>query len=212
MSADYPPPPWETFGQARFAAFLVDASRVRPPQGFEVEARLGRCVGILGFVDYVAPSPLVYREILWMPARVRARLADGSVARGWYVAKMLVDDARSLAAGRALWALPKQLARFADEGERVRMDGEDGARIEWTARALAGVRARGSIVTLSRRDATLVRFRGEFRGRVAPAPGRVRVAGLDGTWQGLDGARPLGPGVSLRDFRARMLPPRTASI
>lgn len=211
--APYPPPPWDTHGDARFVAYAVDAARVRPPAGLEVEARLGRCVGLLGYVEYRAPSPLAYRELLWMPARVRARLADGAVARGWYVAKMLVDDARSLAAGREVWALPKQLARFEGDGPDVTMHGEDGARIEWRSRALPGVPARSSIVTLQVRDGELVRFRGDFRGRVAPARARVATHGLDGTWQGLDAATPLGPfAAELRGFEARMQAPRTASI
>ncbi|MCB9597432.1 MAG: acetoacetate decarboxylase family protein [Sandaracinaceae bacterium] len=213
MSVSYPEPPWQTHGRARFLAYSVDASRVRPPPGFEVEARLGRSLGILGYVEYEPPSPLSYREVLWMPARVRARLRDGSVARGWYVAKMLVDDASSLAAGRAEWALPKQLARFEGEGATVTMRGEDGSRIEWTSRTLGALPGRGSVVTLQRRGDELVRFRGDFSGRAAPARARVRASGLDGTWQGLDGARPLPfLALELSRFRAVMQPPRSASI
>lgn len=194
-------------------AFVVDAARVRVPEGFELEARFGRSIGVLGFVDYRPPSPLAYRELLWMPGRVRCRAADGSVARGWYVAKMLVDHPASLAAGREVWALPKQLASFEDRGETIAMRGEDGARIEWRSRALPGVPWRGSIVTLQRRGGELVRFRGDSSGRLGVARGEVRVRDLDGTWQGLDAARPLGPlSAHLSDFRSRMQPPRTTSI
>lgn len=212
MSA-YPAPPWATHGEARFLAYRVDASRLRPPEGLELDTRLGGSVGILGYVDYRPPSPLVYREILWMPGRVRARAPDGAVVRGWWVAKMLVDHPASLAAGREIWALPKQLARFERRGDRVVMQGEDGAVIEWRSRGSLGVPGRGSIVTLQRRGTTLVRFRGDFSGRVALARARVTVRDLDGTWQGLDAARPLGPfAAELRDFRAVMQPPRMTSI
>lgn len=213
MTPAYPAPPWDTRGEARFVAYRVDAARLRPPEGFELQARLGRSLGLLGYVDYRPPSPLAYREVLWMPGRVRCRAADGSIVRGWWVAKMLVDDPASLAAGREVWALPKQLARFEARGDTVVMRGEDGAVIEWRSRALPGVPGAGSIVTLQRREDALVRFRGDFSGRVAPARARVTFRDLDGTWQGLDAARRVGPvAAELRDFQAVMQPPRTTVI
>ncbi|HHH29218.1 MAG TPA: hypothetical protein ENK57_12865, partial [Polyangiaceae bacterium] len=73
----YPEAPWQTHGQAWFRPYLVDASTVTPPPGLEVLSRAGRCIGLLGYVSYEAPSPLVYQELLWMPARVRARTVSG---------------------------------------------------------------------------------------------------------------------------------------
>jgi hypothetical protein len=210
VSLRYPAPPWHTAGDAVFRAYAVPAERVRPPEGFEVEARLGRSLGLLGFVDYRAPSPLVYRELLWMPARVRARADDGRVVRGFYVAKMLVDDEASLAAGREVWALPKQSARFEVGPREVVVRSEDGARVTLgLGRAGPGLPAKSAVVTVQRGRRGLVRFRGDFSGRVGPRRVAVSTAGLDGTWQGLGEASPLGPlGVALSRFEAVMRSPR----
>ncbi len=212
MNEAYPAPPWTTHGDARFVAYLVDASAVRPPPGLRLLSRAGRSVGLLGYVHYRAPSPLTYRELLWMPARVEAVGADGRRSRGWYVAKMLVDDERSLVAGRELWALPKELADFETRGAEV-VTRAGAATVRWRSRARFGVRGRGTVLSLQRRGPELVRFKGEFEGRVAPARCRVEFEGLDRSWQGLERAIPLGPfGTELRAFVARMLPPRATVL
>ncbi len=206
----YPAPPWQTHGWAIFAPMLVRAEDVRVPAGLTVESKAGFTVGLFGLVDYRAPSPLEYRELVWMPARVRARRADGRVARGYYVAKMYVDHAGSLAAGREVWALPKQRARF-EIGEREALvTTEDGARVVIACgRRGPSLPGKSAVVTLQTRGSELVRFRGDMRGRVSPR--RVRIAslaGLDGTWQGLSNAIPLGPlGAELASFRTVMRPP-----
>lgn len=211
MSAnEYPPPPWKTRGWAVFRAYRVRAADVTVPEGFTVEERAGFTLGLLGLVDYRPPSPLVYRELVWMPARVRARRADGKVLRGFYVAKMFVDDEGSLAAGREVWALPKQRARFTLDERAARIECEDGAKLELAlGRCWPGLRMKSAVVTLQARDSQIVRFRGDTRGTVAPRTVRVLSArGLDGTWRSLESARPLGPlGTELRDFHTTMQPP-----
>ena len=87
---DYPPAPWHTHGRAFLQPYLVRASDVALPEGFRPVTVAGRCVGILGLVEYVAPSPLTYAELLWMPCMISA-----SGLRGYYVAKMYVDSAAS---------------------------------------------------------------------------------------------------------------------
>lgn len=201
MSA-YPQPPWATVGWAAFRAYLVPVEHVRVPEGLEIEARAGRTLGLLGVVDYRPPSPLAYRELVWMPARVRAR-----GRRGHFVAKMFVDDERSLAAGREVWALPKQLARFELSEDLVEMWGSDGSNVRvalgrrWPAIAMSS-----AIVTLQAREGAIVRFRGETRGRSAPRSMRVEPSGLDGTWMGLAHATPLGA-IELRSFETTMCAP-----
>jgi hypothetical protein len=193
-----------------FAPFLVRAADVRLPPGLVLESKAGFALGMLGLVDYRAPSPLVYRELVWMPGRVRATRRDGRAARGYFVGKMLVDDRRSLAAGQELWALPKQLASFAIGAREARVESEDGARITLglgPAR-LPALPARSAIVTLQARGEELVRFRGVTRGRVGLRSICLRsLEGLDGTWRSLESAVPLGPiGVELRRFRTIMQP------
>jgi len=209
----YPEPPWTTYGQARFRAYLVDADRIQPPNGMKLRSRVGRSLGLLGYIDYRRPSPLPYRELLWMPGRVEVRDREGRTRRGWYVAKMLVDDGASLAAGRELWALPKELASFESSGAEVVMRAGDGAVVRWRSRPGPGVRGKGAVLTLQRRQNELVRFRGVFTGRIAPALCRVDCEGLDESWQGLSSAVPFGPlGTELRDFCAEMGAPKSSSL
>ncbi len=208
--ASYPPPPWSTRGWAAFVAYRVPAAEVRVPEGFEVESVAGMSLGLLGIVDYRPPSPLAYRELVWMPARVRVK-SGARTLRGFWVAKMLVDHEASLAAGREVWALPKQRARFAIDERAARVECEDGATIELAlGRRWPGVPAASSIVTVQARSEELVRFRGDTRGKVAPRRVRVvRAFGLDGTWASFERARPIGAlGVELRDFRTVMQPPQ----
>jgi hypothetical protein len=197
----YPPPPWQTFGDAWFRPYLVRAADVRVPAPLEIEARAGMTLGLLGFVEYRAPSPLRYRELLWMPARVRS----GSM-RGYWVAKMYVDDEDSLAAGRTEWALPKQLARFDQQNDRVRVDCEDGAR--WTieiGKPPLRAKLRNRITTLQVEAGRVVRFRGDTKAPAGPAKVRVSEAtGLDGTWMGFASARALPLGVALSGFTTTM--------
>lgn len=206
----YPAPPWPMEGWALFAPLLVRAADVRLPPGFSLESTGGFSIGLLGVVDYRAPSPLAYRELVWMPGRVRAERRDGRPARGYWVAKMLVDDAASLAGGRELWALPKQMARFSLGEREARIESDDGARLTLSLGPRRGpaLPAKSAVVTLQRGEGELVRFRGEGRARVALRSLRVASSeGLDDSWRSLATARPLGPlGVELRHFRASMRP------
>jgi hypothetical protein len=205
----YPPPPWSTEGWAAFRAYLVPVEHVRVPDGFSIEARGGHTLGLLGVVDYRPPSPLAYRELVWMPARVRAKRRDGRIARGFFVAKMFVDHEGSLEAGRKEWALPKQLARFESDDRTFEMRGSDGSHVRVSlGRRWPALPISSAIVTLQARDQTIVRFRGETRARSAPRSVTVDARGLDGTWMGLSQARPLGPlGVELRSFSTVMCAP-----
>ena len=205
----WPAPPWHTFGDAVMVPVPVDLGALRPPPGLTLERPSGPGLGLLGVVRYRPPSPLTYHELFWLPARVRDA-GDAGGARGWWVAKMLVDDATSLAAGRALWALPKQLATFLGDVDDVTVRAGDGAVLR--VRASRGVplgRHGGSVVTLSRDAAGLVRFRGDLAGSVRLGRARVEARGLDGTWQGLRGlAATARPAIRLGDFEGWMRPPK----
>lgn len=201
---DYPPAPWHTHGRAFLQPYLVRAADVALPDGFRPVAIAGRCIGILGLIEYVAPSPLTYAELAWMPCMVSA----GGI-RGYYVAKMYVDSPASLAAGRELWALPKQLARF-EIGEReASVDTEDGAHVELAlARRGPAVPLRAGTGTVQDGGADLVRFRGT--GSARACSGGITVHAAEGveSWTGFATARRLpGIGVALSRFEITMLPP-----
>lgn len=112
--AAYPQEPWRLAGEFRLAAWLVPAREVlfEPPPGWR-PVQLGgrRLVGAV-FARYVDGGDLAYRELA----------AGVAVRRGLRLAVTIpwiwVDDARALAGGRALWAIPKRMARFRRTGAR----------------------------------------------------------------------------------------------
>jgi len=205
----YPPAPWHTHGRAFVQPYLVDASRLRLPPGFAPVTVAGRAIGVLGLVEYTPPSPLTYAELVWMPCMVAVPTADRT-ARGYFVDKMYVDSPASLAGGREIWALPKQLARFQLGEREAIVDTEDGAHLVLEL-AHRGPAARAPIggATVQAAAEAIVRFRGSGNARVGSARMRVREArGLDG-WMGWAGARRLPAlGIGLRDFAITMHAPK----
>ncbi|MCZ7684720.1 MAG: hypothetical protein M5U28_40480 [Sandaracinaceae bacterium] len=186
------------------------AADVEVPEGFTVEAVMGFTVGLLGLVDYRPPSPLAYRELVWMPARVRARRADGRTARGYFVAKMYVDH-------EDRWRRAGRCGRSRSSSRASRSTSTPRA---WSARTApsssSASAARGPACRRRARSSPCRRARASSCASAATreAPSRrggVRVLSardLDGTWRSFERARPLGPlGVELRDFETTMQPP-----
>lgn len=208
-SAAYPPAPWHTHGRAWAQPFLVDARALALPPGFRPVTLAGRAIGVLALIEYVAPSPLTYAELTWMPCLVTARAA-GRTVRGYYVDTMYVDSPASLAGGRELWALPKVLARFVIGAREATIDTDDGAHLELELGARGpAIPLRGGGGTVQDGGADLVRFRGTGTVRVGPGSLRVRAAhGTEG-WRGFATARRLpGLGVALTSFEVTMCAPQ----
>jgi len=211
MSVSYPPPPWQTHGYGFFASYRVPADTLSLPKGFRAQTVAGHCLGLLGFIEYQPPSPLCYRELLWMPAQVSAHGMSGH-----YVAKMYVDDERSLVAGRTEWALPKTLAQFSVEGSHISMRADDGSVVELDARGygprIPMPKRLARMATLQAEDGSpdsgsVVRFRCSFAGSVQLARLRlIRLSPGDSDWRSLERARRLPFAASLRDFDATMQP------
>lgn len=203
----YPPPPWTMHGDATFAPFLVETSKLKLPPGIEVAHRGSHTVGLLGYVRYEAPSPLCYDELIWMPCFVRAP-AFGPTAKGWFVSIMYVNETNTLAGGREIWKIPKTLARFERAGETLEVDAEDGTSMRLRI-GLVGptVKAAGRMSTLQWNDGrSLCRFNASSRANVGI--GRLSVERFRSDypgWMGFDPARRLPtPGVAQRGFVSEM--------
>jgi acetoacetate decarboxylase len=100
----------------------LEVARGLVPAGVGVVAVApGRTAGGLLLARYEEPSTLRYGELLVLPAltRVRGRL-------GWWVSHAYVDSPASLAGGRAMWGVPKDLATFAWRDGGVALTGDDG--------------------------------------------------------------------------------------
>lgn len=165
----YPPAPWDMHGQLWLSLF-----RVRPAAA----ASLGRPPGTYGvaLVRYEEPSPLTYAELL-VAHPVREPVRAVSIDQIW------VDSIASMAGGRDLWAIPKELCDFSFETTRT----GPLARTSWRASA-------------ERR--TIVEARFTDLSRTAP---RLPFRGT--TWQpGIDGGEERTATLS---GSSRMLPCRS---
>jgi acetoacetate decarboxylase len=95
---DHPPPPWHLNGE-----LILVPALVKP-----------RALGGAMLVDYRSGT-LAYRELIVFSRATR---------RGMVVSHIYVDDEQSLAGGRNIWGLPKELATF--EYERHRFTARQG--------------------------------------------------------------------------------------
>ncbi|WP_173874081.1 acetoacetate decarboxylase family protein [Streptomyces albus subsp. chlorinus] len=109
MSEEYPPQPWHLRGEMFAALWQLPVSGLPDwhlPPGVRLSRWRNRCAVVTFWVDYRRGGTLAYRELLVAVAVRDRRGPAGCAVEAW------VDDARSAAGGRALWGIPKQLARF----------------------------------------------------------------------------------------------------
>jgi hypothetical protein len=102
----YPPEPWRLTGQACLSVWRLPVAELPAlPEGVEPVIVAGRALMFAAWVDYQPPGQLSYHELLAAVA-VRGRRITASITGIW------VDSEVSLAGGRALWGIPKDLATF----------------------------------------------------------------------------------------------------
>jgi Acetoacetate decarboxylase (ADC) len=139
-SEPYPPEPWALRGQLRVAVFLVplrDLPPVPPELAPAVRVvRLGRRAVVgAAWVVYEPGGVLAYRELL-----SSVLMRDGLRPRVT-ITDIWVDSVASRDGGRALWGIPKDLARFDFTGEHLSAELDTGPLAEATVRR--GVRLPG---------------------------------------------------------------------
>ncbi|WP_268246309.1 acetoacetate decarboxylase family protein [Amycolatopsis deserti] len=146
--SDYPPEPWHLRGDMHVSAWVVPVGELPElPPGVRPLTVAGRALVLAAWVDYQPPGVLSYRELM-VTVVVRGGLTV-TIPHIW------VDSPASLAGGRALWHIPKDLAEFtltegrdssAEDragGERVpggaaRAGGDSPAGLESSRQAGAG--------------------------------------------------------------------------
>jgi hypothetical protein len=117
-----PPPPWQLRGEALllFCLLPLTAARLLLPQEIKVIPVLpGKTLSVLYIANYTTPSTLEYQELIYAPA---IGYLHGRV--GAWLSHVYVDDPRSVAGGKAIWGLPKQLARFEGSWKEGRLQVE----------------------------------------------------------------------------------------
>lgn len=117
MPALYPPAPWTLKGSAVLMLQWIDLARARQfvplnlvepvPVGFP-----GKTLAIAYLSAYGDGSVLEYSELIVAPALVRRRQARAGEPLAPWISHIYVDSDRSVAGGRDIWGLPKELAAF----------------------------------------------------------------------------------------------------
>lgn len=108
MMTSYPPEPWDLTGHNAVGVWLLPRHLTPAPHSpdTKVVRVLGRAIVCAAFFSYEEPSPLTYGEIM----------ATVLVRQGWRlrvsITHIWVDSPASMAGGRELWAIPKELATF----------------------------------------------------------------------------------------------------
>jgi hypothetical protein len=104
----YPPEPWDLHGHAYIGLWLLPRDRTPAPgvPGVKVVRVLGRSIVAAAFFRYEEPSPLTYDEIMATVLTRQGLRPRVTITDIW------VDSPASMAGGRELWAIPKDLAEF----------------------------------------------------------------------------------------------------
>jgi hypothetical protein len=129
----YPAAPWELRGRVALIPAAVPAAAAHAagvPPGARLLTANGRTLGGLMLADYDATATLRYRELI-----VFSGLALLGTRPAFVVSHIYVDSEASRQGGRAIWGLPKELARFDVRSGRVDIRHDDG-------RALASIALR----------------------------------------------------------------------
>ncbi|MGL5807148.1 MAG: acetoacetate decarboxylase family protein [Xenococcaceae cyanobacterium] len=114
----YPPAPWNLKGFAVVTLNLIDLDRARSfvPAGLEIVSVLpGKTLGSVYISSYQSGSVLEYNELIIAAALVRNR----SKKVGSWISHIYVDNSDSVAGGREIWGLPKEMAEFSWQDNSV---------------------------------------------------------------------------------------------
>lgn len=192
----FPTEPWDLAGHAVVTVGLPDAATVDAPPGTRPVTVGGRALVALAFFVYEPLSPLTYREI--MAATVVRRGLRPFV----HITHIWVDSPASRDGGRALWAIPKDLAVFEVTSDRYTAQDIATMMVRRVGRLAVTLPTRFTVA--QRRDARTLTT--PVRGRVRVTPARSRwTIHADGPLGHLAGFRPL-LSVAIRSFRLRFGP------
>jgi acetoacetate decarboxylase len=110
----YPTAPWNLQGYAIGTVQLIDVARVRPlvPSELEIISLFpGKTLGGIYISSYGLDSAMEYNELIVVSA-----IVNYSGKWGAWISHIYVDNPNSVAGGREIWKLPKEIAQFSWEG------------------------------------------------------------------------------------------------
>jgi acetoacetate decarboxylase len=113
----YPFPPWHLEGYAFSSLHLLNIESSLPlvPPELEIVSLLpGKTLGGVYVSTYQSGSVLEYNELIVAAALVRHQKQIGA-----WISHIYVDNEESVAGGREIWGLPKEIAQFTWENNQV---------------------------------------------------------------------------------------------
>ena len=170
----YPQAPWTLQGHALQTVQPVDIDQVRPLVPSELEIISvwpGKTLGGVYLSSYQSGSVLEYNELI-----VVAALLSYKGKFGAWVSHIYVDSPDSVAGGREIWGLPKELAEFVWERNQVVV--RQGNRLLCScsyAQQVYGWRQRLPASSFSTLGADLLLFPFEFESRLGLVSSKLEV-------------------------------------
>ena len=115
----YPTAPWNLKGYAILTLQLVDieqASKFIPSELEIIPLLPGKTLGGIYISSYESGSLLEYNELIVVPGFVKYQEKIGA-----WISHIYVDNLDSVAGGREIWGLPKEMAEFSWNLDSVRV-------------------------------------------------------------------------------------------
>ncbi|MEO6862565.1 MAG: acetoacetate decarboxylase family protein [Microcoleus sp.] len=180
----YPPAPWNLQGYAVQTLQLIDVALVRPlvPSELEIVSVLpGKTLGGVYISSYGLGSVMEYNELIVVSA-----IANYAGKWGAWISHIYVDNPNSVAGGREIWGLPKELAQFSWEGSdsvkvaplgyrvTVSQANRQLCSLNYSKQSLAlPVSFSGNVFSAS--SSNLLLFKGEFNSRIGLIKGELEI-------------------------------------
>ncbi|MFB2934834.1 acetoacetate decarboxylase family protein [Aerosakkonemataceae cyanobacterium BLCC-F154] len=173
----YPNAPWTLKGFAVQTVQLVDIERSRPliPQELEIVSIWpGKTIGGVYLSSYKFGSVLEYSELI-----VVAGMVSYAGKFGAWISHIYVDNSDSVAGGREIWGLPKELAEFTwlsgkESSVTVRQGNQELCSLTYTKPSLA-LPLSLALPSFSSSVSDLLLFKGEFASRMGLVSGKLQI-------------------------------------
>jgi hypothetical protein len=173
----YPSAPWTLKGYAVQTVQLVDIERSRPliPQELEIiSVWPGKTIGGVYLSSYKLGSVLQYNELI-----VVAGMVSYAGKFGSWISHIYVDNSDSVAGGREIWGLPKELAEFTwltgeESSVIVRQGNKELCILSYTKPSLA-LPVSLALPSFGASISDFLLFKAEFATRVGLVSGKLQV-------------------------------------
>jgi hypothetical protein len=170
----YPSAPWILKGEAIQTLHLVNVDAVRslvPPELNIISVWPGKTLAGVYLSQYGSGSMLEYNELIVAPAVV---IHHGKV--GVWVSHIYVDNVDSVAGGREIWGLPKEVADFTWDAKSVTVRQGDRllCTLNYNQQGLAWPQ-RLNAASFTKINSNLLIFNFEFQARLGLVGSQLEV-------------------------------------